>query len=187
MKTFWWIILLVVGILVTAYKLYYRTVSGQYNLDSAKLKIPLIGDLLRKIALSRFTHTFSLSFKSGINLLTCLDIARETTANARLELAIKKARDSVNVGEKLATALEVSHEFPSMVVRMIAVGEQSGALTNILTKVSEFYDKDVASTIKKMFTAFEPIMIVIMGVVVGGIAMSVFLPLFTMIRTVGGD
>lgn len=182
---YWYIFIMVVVVFVVVYNIYDKTEQGHYNLDGIKLKLPLFGELTRKIALSRFSHTFSLSFKAGINLLTCLDISRDTAGNACIERAIKKAKESVNVGEKLATSLQVTGEFPPMVIRMIAVGEQSGALAETLTKVAIFYDKEVASTIKKIFTAFEPIMIVMMGVVVGGIAMSVFLPMFQMLQKFG--
>ncbi|MBU4305107.1 MAG: type II secretion system F family protein [Candidatus Omnitrophica bacterium] len=162
-----------------------RTEKGHYVLDGWKLKLPLFGSLLRKIALSRFAHTFNICFDAGINLLTALDIARQTVGNARIETAIKKAREAVNVGEKLAISLQMTGEFPAMVVRMIAVGEQSGALPHTLDKISRFYDKEVTDTVKTIFALFEPLMIIIMGVVVGGIALSIFLPMFQMAQMVG--
>lgn len=185
-RDFWYI--LVGGSILTflGYKFYNATEKGHYRIDSLKLRMPLFGQLLRKIALSRFTHTFALGFKAGINLLTCLDIARDTSGNARIQRAIEKARDSVNVGEKLATSLQMTGEFSPMVVRMIGVGEQTGALSQSLLKVGSFYDKEVASTVKRIFTLIEPIMIVIMGVVVGGIALSVFLPMFKLAQIIGG-
>ncbi len=167
-------------------KFYNNTEKGRYQIDSVKLRLPIFGELIKKIALSRFTHTFVLCFKTGLNLLTTLDIAKDTTGNARIEQAIARAKESVNVGEKLASSLQMTGEFPPLVIRMINVGEQSGALGNTLEKVAEFYDKEVTSTVKRIFALFEPIMIVIMGLVVGGIAMSIFLPLFSLISQVGG-
>jgi type IV pilus assembly protein PilC len=172
--------------LVFLLKFYGSTPGGKYMIDGLKLKMPIFGVLVRKIVLSRFSHTFALGVKSGINLLTCLDIARETCGNSRVEKVIAKVRDSVNVGEKLATSLQMSGEFPPLVVRMISVGEASGALTQTLTKVAEFYDKEVAASVKKMFAMFEPLMIVFMGVVVGGIALSIFMPIFKMSQMIGG-
>lgn len=170
---------------VIGFKIMKTKPKGRFIIDTIKLKLPIFGDVIRKIALSRFTHTFSLGFRSGINLLTCLDIAKDTTANARMERAIGRARDSVNVGEKLAASLQATGEFPPMVIRMISVGEQSGSLANTLAKVASFYDKEVASTVKRMFAMFEPLMIVVMGLVVGGIAIAIFLPIFQMSQMVG--
>ncbi|MCP4652132.1 MAG: type II secretion system F family protein [Candidatus Omnitrophica bacterium] len=184
-RHYWYVIMGAIGALFFAYKTYNATEKGRYNVDGVKLKIPLFGDLLRKVALSRFAHTFALSFRAGINLLTCLDIARKTAGNSRIENAIAKARDSVNVGEKLAVSLKVTGEFPAMVTRMVAIGEQSGSLVKTSSKVAEYYDREVSSTIKKLFTAFEPIMIVVMGVVVGGIALAIFMPMFQMVEMVG--
>lgn len=185
-RTFWFIILAIMGSITVLYKVYYATEVGHYNADSVKLKMPIFGDVIRKVALSRFTHTFALGFKSGVNLLSCMDIAGETTGNARVERAITKARNSVNVGEKLATSLAITGEFPAMVIRMVGVGEQSGSLSQTLMKVAVYYDKEVATAIKRMFALFEPLMIVIAGVVVGGIALSIFLPMFQMAQIMGG-
>jgi len=160
--------------------------AGSGSLDSLKLKFPLFGMLLRKVALSRFCHTFSLALKSGINVLSSLDMASGAIGNSRLESSVVKAREAVNVGEKLATALQISGEFPSMVIRMVGVGEQSGALTETLGKVTQFYDKEITATIKRIFAIFEPMMIVLMGVVVGGIALSIFLPMFQIASIIGG-
>jgi type IV pilus assembly protein PilC len=186
MRTRWYYFIAVGAAIFGASVVLKTFEKGRFLLDTIKLKLPLFGGLIRKIALSRFTHTFALCFRAGINLLSCLDISKDTCSNLRIEKAIGKARDSVNVGEKLAGSLQATGEFPVMVVRMIGVGEQSGALVNTLTKVAGFYDKEVASTIKKIFSLFEPIMIVIMGVIVGGIAFAIFLPIFKMSQMVGG-
>jgi len=183
----WWGILAGIAALAVGFKYMASTEKGRYFLDSLSLKMPIAGNFTRKIVLSRFAHTFALGIKSGINLLTCLDIARETCGNVRIEKAIAKVRDSVNVGEKLATSLQVSGEFPPMVVRMVNVGEQSGALTQTLGKVSEFYDKEVAAAVKGIFALLEPVMIVAMGAVVGFIALSIFLPIFKMSSLIGGS
>lgn len=185
-RRFWYVILAVIVLSIGGIKIYGNTPSGRYRLDSLKLGVPLFGNLLRKVAMSRFCHTFALGCISGINVLSALDMASEVTGNSRLERSVLKARDAVNVGEKIADSLQVSGDFPALVIRMIGVGEQSGSLTETLQKVCEFYDKEVPSTIRRMFALFEPIMIILMGVVVGGIALSIFLPMFQMARLMGG-
>ena len=166
--------------------------KGRYQLDKFKLSLPVVGDLLTKISLSRFCHTFSLSLRSGVNVFNALGIASEVTGNSFIESSVSKARDYVNVGEKISTSMELSGKdsgcrFPDIVIRMINVGEQSGSLAETLDKVNQFYDKEVPSTVKKMFSLMEPLMILMMGLVVGGIALSVFLPLTKLITAVGGD
>ncbi len=185
-QKFWYLLLLIIILLVIGYKLWSSTARGRYIVDSAKLKIPILGGLLRKIEMSRFCHTFALGLKSGVNVLASLELAKEVVNNVILGHSIAKARDSVNVGEKISTALQVSGEFPPLVLRMIAVGEQSGALSETLGKVNQFYDREVPAAIRKIFVMVEPIMIVVMGGVVGGIALSVFLPLFQMASLMGG-
>lgn len=185
-RGFWYLILGFLILLVVGYNFCNSTTKGRYRLDSIKLKLPLFGSLLNKVALSRFCHTFALALKSGVNVLSALDIACGVIGNTRLERAVIKARDSVNVGEKLSTAFQVSGEFPPLVIRMIGVGEQSGSLVETLGKVNQFYDREIPATVRRMFALFEPIMIVLMGVVVGGIALSIFLPMFQMAQVIGG-
>ena len=185
-RSAWLIILGAIILLFTGYKFYTVTPKGRYVIDSLKLRLPIVGDLLRKIALSRFCHTFALGLKSGVNILSALDFAGEVIGNMRLQRSVQKARDSVNVGEKLGTSFQVSGEFPPLIVRMINVGEQSGALGETLEKVNQFYDREVPATIRKMFAFFEPAMIVFMGVVIGGIAIALFLPMFKMSDAISG-
>ena len=184
-RSFWYVIIGAAILLAVGYKYYSRTVRGRYRVDALKLKLPLFGQLIRKVSLSRFAHVFALTLKSGVNLLECLDIARDTVGNRRIEQSIDRAKNSVNTGGKLAESLKTSGEFPPMVINMIGVGEESGSLSYTISKVSAFYNKEVAATIKKIFALIEPIMIVIMGVVVGGIALAVFLPMFQMASLIG--
>ncbi|MBI4846903.1 MAG: type II secretion system F family protein [Candidatus Omnitrophica bacterium] len=183
-RDFWFLIIVFFAAVFFGGTVYSKTEKGRYNFDSLKLNMPLVGELLRKISLSRFAHTFNICFEAGISLLASLEIAQGTVGNARIEKAIKKATESVNVGEKLGVSLQMTGEFPPMVLRMISVGEQSGALPQTLDKVCKFYDKEVTSTIKSIFALFEPIMIIVMGVVVGGIALAIFLPMFQMAQMV---
>jgi type IV pilus assembly protein PilC len=186
-RKFWWL-MIVSGIgIVLGLKFFGKTEKGGYTLDKLKLKLPIFGTLLIKIALSRFCHTFSLALRSGVAVFNAMGIASEVMGNKYFEKSIKKAQDYVNAGERISTALDNSGQFPSLVIRMISVGEQTGALSEVLEKVNQFYDKEVPATIKKIFAMFEPIMIIVMGVVVGGIAVSVFLPLISIINKIGGD
>ncbi len=182
---FWYIGVAVIFLLILGYKTYNATEKGRYFLDTIKLKLPLFGELIRKIALLRFSHTLALASRAGINLLSALDIAKETLTNLRLKKAVAKAKDSVNMGERLANSLRETGEFPAMVVRMVSVGERSGSLVESLMRVADFYNKEVSSTIKKIFALSEPIMIVIMGIIVGTIALAIFLPIFKMVRVMG--
>ncbi|MFH0790308.1 MAG: type II secretion system F family protein [Candidatus Omnitrophota bacterium] len=176
----------VIVLFVIGYKLYNSTTKGRYRIDSLKLKLPLFGQLLRKVSLSRFCHTFALGLRSGVNVLTALDFAAEVVGNSRLQRSVVQARDSVNVGEKLATSFKMSGEFPPLVIRMIGVGEQSGSLIQTLEKVNQFYDREVPQTIKIIFTLIEPLMIVLMAAIVGFIAVAVFMPMFRMADVIGG-
>jgi len=185
-RGYWWLLLLFTIILAGLWKLLSLTSRGRYLIDKFKLKIPIAGDLLYKVGLSSFCHTFAMALRSGVNVITSLGIASEVVGNEYLETVIIKARGLVNVGEKIAVALENSADFPPLVIRMISVGEQTGSLSETLDKVNQFYDKEVPATIKRMFAIFEPVMIVLMGVVVGGIALSVFLPLIQLIGAIGG-
>ena len=186
MKQFWHILLLGIGGLILVYKLYRRTSLGHYNIDSWRLKLPLFGPIFKKVALSRFCHTMSLSLASGVNLLSALDSGAEVVGNERLSQSIIKAKKSVNVGEKLAFSLSINKEFPSIIITMIRVGEESGNLPQAFAKVNQFYDKEVPAAIKKFFALLEPSMIIFMGVVVGGIALSVILPLVKLVGSIGG-
>ncbi|MDD5729544.1 MAG: type II secretion system F family protein [Candidatus Omnitrophica bacterium] len=185
-RTYWWMAIVAAVLLVIVFKFINKTEEGQRQVDKWKTRLPIAGPLLEKIALSRFCHTFSLSLRSGVNVFAALGIASEVTGNKYFEGLVVKARDYVNVGEKISTSLEMSGKFPHLVVRMISVGEQTGTLSEALDKVNQYYDKEVPAAIKKMFAMFEPLMIVCMGLVVGGIALSVFLPLMKLITAIGG-
>jgi type IV pilus assembly protein PilC len=185
-RKFWYLALIGIVGFFLFFKFYSKTEKGRYLIDSLKLKLPLFGVLIRKVCLSRFAHTLSLSINSGVTLLEALRTSSEVIGNVKISKAVDKAEESVNMGEELATALERSNEFPTLVIKMIKVGEKSGSLVESLNKVSQFYDREVPSVINKIFALMEPIMIVVIGVVVGGIALSIFLPLFRLAQTIGG-
>jgi len=158
--------------------------KGKYIIDSAKLKIPIFGSLIHKIVLSRFCHVLALAIQSGVSVLGAIEIATQSMGNFRLEQAAMKARDAINLGEKISSSLDVSKDFPPLVVRMIGVGEETGTLAQSLNKVSGFYDKEIPRAVKKIFALFEPMMIIAMGMVVGFIAMGVLMPMFTLVNSI---
>lgn len=178
MRTHFWQGFLGVAAAVVALVLYTRTKFGGRQLDWLKLKIPVFGPLFSKVALSRFSRTFATLLNSGVPILGALDIVAGTAGNRIVAEAVTKARESVRQGESLAQPLSESPFFPPMVTRMIAIGERSGALVQLLTKISQFYDEQVEATVASLTSLIEPIMIAVMGVIVGSIVLSVFLPIF---------
>jgi type IV pilus assembly protein PilC len=169
--------IIIVG-LVLIIQWWRSTDSGGYTWDRMMLKLPVFGDLLQKVALSRFAKTFATLLRSGVPILGALEIVSSTAGNRVVEEAVNNARESIRQGENLAKPLGESIVFPPMVVRMIAIGEKSGALEQLLEKISEFYDQQVESTVESLTSLIEPMMIGFMGLMVGGIVLSVFLPIF---------
>jgi type IV pilus assembly protein PilC len=158
-------------------RLYGRTPTGRYNLDRIKLRLPVFGKLLRKVAISRFTRTLSTLTRSGVAILAALEIVERTSGNEVFARAIRAAGDSVRGGETLADPLARSGEFPAMVTRMIGVGEKTGALETMLSKISDFFDSEVKAAIDGLTSMIEPILILMMGIVVGGIVIGLFMPI----------
>lgn len=171
------LIMITIG-LIMIFKWYKSTDSGGYVIDRMLLKMPVFGVLFQKIALSRFTKTFATLLRSGVPILGALDIVSATAGNRVVEEAVTNAKESIRQGENLAKPLSDSPVFPPMVVRMIAIGEKSGALEQLLEKISEFYDQQVESMVESLTSLIEPLMIGVMGFIVGGIVLSVFLPIF---------
>lgn len=175
---YWLSLLMVVAGLVLLFLWYKSTESGGLLWDQIKLKLPVFGDLFQKLALSRFSKTFATLLRSGVPMLSALEIVATTVGNRIVERAVNAARDSIKQGEPLAKPLADTPVFPPMVVRMIAIGEKSGALEQLLEKISEFYDQQVEATVEVLTSLIEPLMIGVMGALVGGIVLSVFLPIF---------
>ena len=163
--------------LVIAFVGFIRTNYGQRKWHWAKLWIPVFGPLFQKVALSRFTRTFATLLRAGVPMLGTLEIVAKTSGNRIIEDAVLDARESVQRGESLATPLAKVRVFPPVVTRMISVGEKSGALESLLEKISEFYEQQVKASIESLTSLIEPLMIGLMGVMVGGIVLSIFLPL----------
>jgi len=168
-------VLAVVGIVM-----WRRSAAGRKQLDKIILNIPVFGKLFRKVAISRFARTFATLIRSGVPILGSLEIVAATSGNKVIEEAVLKARDHVRQGETIAVPLAASGVFPPMVTKMIAIGEKSGALENLLEKISEFYDQQVSATVKSLTSLIEPMLIGVMGVMVGGIVLAIFMPIFAL-------
>jgi type IV pilus assembly protein PilC len=171
---------------IFALKSWYGTPQGRMVIDTIILKIPLVGPLMRKIAVARFTRTLGTLISSGVPILEGLDITARTSGNAVVERAITQTRKAVEAGRSLVDPLKDTGVFPGMVTQMIGVGEQTGAMDAMLQKIADFYEDEVDAAVKDLLTAMEPIMIVVLGVVVGGIVISMYLPLFSLIGKLAG-
>ena len=174
---------IVVGgvLLVVAFRRYYATHSGRRVVDGAVLKAPIFGTLMRKIAVARFCRTLSTLISSGVPILDGLEITARTAGNAIVEDAIMAVRKGVEGGLTVAQPLKESGVFPPMVVQMIGVGEQTGALDAMLSKIADFYEEEVDQAVSNLLTLMEPVMILFLGVSVGGIIVAMYLPLFDLI------
>ena len=169
-----------IGIVVAvgvSFFLYIRTKTGRRHWDWFLLHAPVFGPLFRKVAISRFSRTFATLIQSGVPMLGALDIVASTAGNVIVEEAVLKARDAVSKGETLGDPLAATKVFPPMVTRMISIGEKTGALEKLLMKISEFYDQEVRATVKALTSLIEPLLIATMGVIVGFIVLSIFLPI----------
>ena len=167
-------------------KVYYGTPNGRMLIDSLILKLPLLGNLMRKIAVARFTRTLGTLITSGVPMLEAMDITARTSGNAVIEKAILRVRKAVETGRTIVDPLRETGVFPNMVVQMIGVGEQTGALDAMLQKVADFYEDEVDASVGDLLTAMEPMIILFLGVVVGGVVISMYLPLFSLIGKLAG-
>jgi type IV pilus assembly protein PilC len=167
--------------LIIAYKYYSKTQSGRLNIDRVKLKLPLLGDLIRKSVIARFSRTLSTLISSGVSILDALDITARTSGNQVIHDAIKKSILSIAEGETITQPLKESKVFPPMVVQMISVGEKTGGLDEMLSKIADFYDEEVDAAVAALTSIIEPVIIVLMGIVIGGILIAMYLPMFEII------
>ena len=174
---------LIVGLAAAsfAFKSYYATPRGRYTVDKIVLKLPVLGLLMRKIAVARFCRTLATLLASGVSILEALDITARTAGNAIVEEGIQKTRTSIERGETIAQPLKESGVFPSMVVQMISVGEATGALDTMLGKIADFYEEEVDVAVAGLLTLMEPVMIAVLGGVVGGIVIAMYMPIFDLI------
>jgi len=170
-----------VGLLVALgflFKKYINTDRGRYNLDAQKLRIPVLGQLVHKVALARFSRTFATLVKSGVAILNALEIVGKTAGNKVIEEAVLECRKAVRDGELISRQLSKNRTFPPMVCRMIGVGEQSGQLEKMLSKIADFYDEQVDTAVTTLTSMIEPIVIAFLGIIIGSIVISLFLPIF---------
>ena len=181
---YWWLIGAALAGAFFGLKKYYATSKGQLVLDRLLLKAPILGDVLRKSAVSRFTRTLGTLISSGVSILDGLEITAKTAGNRVISDAIMASRSSIAGGDTISAPLAKSNVFPPMVISMIAVGEQTGGLDEMLAKVADFYDEEVDSAVSNLLSMLEPVMIVFLGVVVGGMVVAMYLPIFDMINAV---
>jgi type IV pilus assembly protein PilC len=184
LRRFFLIVVLLVGVLVFLFRKWKASQKGRYQWDRFKLKVKVFGPLFHKTALSRFSRTLSTLIRSGVPILQGLEIVGETVNNQVISRAVRDVQDSVREGESLATPLSKHSAFPSMVVQMMAVGEETGALDTMLSKVADFYDQEVEAAVASLTSMIEPILIAVMGAAVGGMVIALYLPLFNIINLV---
>ncbi|MFA5008709.1 MAG: type II secretion system F family protein [Candidatus Omnitrophota bacterium] len=182
---YWYIGLIGMGVIAFILWFLLRYEKVRFALDVVKLKIPVIGGLIHQLCLVRIFHSLSLGLSSGIGIIENLDLVKDTAGNRLLAKALASIRDSVSSGGQMAAAFSVTEVFPPMAIRMVEVGERSASLVTGFTRLSEYYDKEILRTIKQIFTIMEPVLIVVMGIAVGGVALSVFLPLIKMTQLMG--
>ena len=181
---FWWAIVLGGILLVLGFRSYYGTPNGRKNIDGLLLRAPVLGDLLRKSAVSRFTRTLGTLISSGVSILDGLEITAKTAGNRVVHDAVMQSRQSIAGGETIAGPLQASGVFPPMVISMISVGEQTGGLDEMLTKIADFYDAEVDVAVSALLSLMEPVMIVVLGVIVGGMVVAMYLPIFDMVNAI---
>jgi type IV pilus assembly protein PilC len=177
--------LLVMGGFAYLFKWYISTPKGAYNFDAFQLKVPVLGTLFQKVAVAKFSRTFSTLVKSGVSVLNALDIVGKTAGNKVVEEAVAGCRIAVRDGEPIATPLQRSKVFPPLVCRMIGVGEQTGQLEKMLTKIADFYDDQVDTAVAGMTSLIEPLVICLLGTLIGGIVIALFLPIFKITELIG--
>ncbi len=184
LKAYWWV--LGAGGIAAGFifRRYYASPGGKLVIDRIMLKFPVLGDVLRKSAVSRFTRTLGTLISSGVSILEGLEITAKTAGNRVIQDAIMSSRASIAGGDTIAQPLQKSKVFPPMVISMIAVGEQTGGLDEMLSKIADFYDEEVDAAVNNLLSLLEPIMIVFLGVVVGGMVVAMYLPIFDMINAV---
>jgi type IV pilus assembly protein PilC len=182
-----YIVYLVIGIFITGVavkQIYTKTAIGRKMFDKLFLKLPVFGDLIRKAAVAKFTRTLGTMLQSGVSILEAMDITAKTAGNVILEAAVNKARDSIKEGKDIATPLAETKVFPPMVVQMIAIGESTGALDAMLYKIADFYDDEVDQAVSNLTALMEPMIMVVLGGLIGGLIVAMYLPIFKMGETI---
>ena len=181
----WWMLVGFIGVIVASLAGYKRSVPVQRMIDRIALKIPVVGSILHQSAISRFARTLALTFKAGVPLVEALDTVAGATGSITYDEAIRKVRDDVSVGYPLNLAMKQVDLFPHMVVQMTSIGEEAGALDSMLFKVAEFYEQEVNNAVDALTSLLEPLIMVVLGVMVGGMVVAMYLPIFKLAMTVG--
>jgi len=184
LKSYWWAIIGTMVATVFGINRYYQTAAGRLQIDTLLLKTPVLGDVLRKSAVSRFTRTLGTLISSGVSILDGLEITARTAGNMVIHNAVMQSRASIAGGETIAAPLAKSKVFPPMVISMISVGEQTGGMDEMLSKIADFYDDEVDAAVSALLSLMEPVMIVVLGVIVGGMVVAMYLPIFDMVNAV---
>jgi type IV pilus assembly protein PilC len=179
-------VFMIIGLigLAIAYRFYVKGPSGRLTVDKLKLRLPLLGDLIRKSSVSRFTRTLSTLLSSGVSILDALNITARTSGNMVLQNAIRRAMLSIAEGETITAPLKDSGVFPPMVTQMISVGEKTGGLDDMLSKIADFYDEEVDAAVAALTSIIEPVIIVFMGIMIGGILIAMYLPMFDIVGAI---
>ena len=184
-QSYWWFMAGIVFAIYIAFKQYYKTEKGRWSVDALVLKAPVFGDLLKKVAVAKFSRTLSTMMSSGVPILEGLNIVSKTAGNVIIEEALQKTRQSIAEGRSIAEPLSETNIFPPMVVQMISVGEATGALDAMLSKIADFYDEEVDVAVESMTALLEPVMMDFLGGVVGGMIVAMYLPIFKLASVVG--
>jgi type IV pilus assembly protein PilC len=179
------ILIVLIPLVMFAYRQYYKTRVGRETMDRFFLKMPLFGDLIQKTATARFCRTFGALTRSGVPILTCLEIVRDTSGNQIVSNAIDEARKEIQTGGMISIALQKEQVFPLMAIQMISIGEETGELDKMLMKVADFYEDEVEQAVKALTSIMEPIMILFLGGMVGSILLAMYLPMFKVFETLG--
>src|SRR3954471_19764480 len=185
LQHYWWALIIGAVVGFNVFKRWHKTPGGTMAVDKLLLKMPVLGDVVRKSAVSRFTRTLGTLISSGVSILEGLEITAKTSGNRVIHDAIMESRASIAGGDTISAPLKKSKVFPPMVISMINVGEQTGGLDEMLTKIADFYDDEVDAAVSGLMAMMEPMMIVFLGIVVGGMVVAMYLPIFDMVSTAG--
>lgn len=184
LRRFWYVVVLVVGLIVYTFRKYIKTDTGRYNIDKLVLKVPVVGGAMKKIATSRFSRTLSTLLYSGVPLIESLDIVGRVIGNRVIQIQLFTVKDEISRGTDLSGPIGQIKEFPPMLTHMVEIGEESGSIDDIMEKTADFYDEEVDAAIQAMTAMLEPIMIIFMAVVIGGMVVAMVLPMFEMVNTI---
>jgi type IV pilus assembly protein PilC len=182
-----WLIIIGIVLIVVGLKQYYKTPAGHLQIDALLLKLPVLGDVLRKVAVARFCRTLGTLISSGVPILEGMEITARTAGNMVIQNAILKSKDAVEQGRNISTPLAETKVFPPMVVQMVGVGEATGALDAMLSKVADFYEDEVDNAVANLTSLMEPIMIAMLGGIIGFIVVAMYMPIFGMANVMGKD